>query len=78
MGDGHEHKCEKCVHFRRHYIMDKHMYYQPISDGHCVYPRLKSRKNTDKACEHFEVKEELTEPRAVVHIRCSLVISRER
>lgn len=44
--------CQDCRHFRRHYIKRGNRY-QPIGDGHCVYPRLKRRKDTTPACGHF-------------------------
>ncbi|MDP4120565.1 MAG: hypothetical protein Q8876_05875 [Bacillota bacterium] len=47
-----EYICKNCKHFRQHYIKFGESYSE-ISDGHCVYPRLKNRGTDTKACEHF-------------------------
>ena len=44
--------CKNCVHFHQHYVLDSHRA-TAINDGHCSYPRLKSRKPNKPACEHF-------------------------
>lgn len=36
---------QTCRHFRRHYVK-MGWRYDPISQGHCVYPRLKPRRRT--------------------------------
>lgn len=44
--------CQACKYFRQHYVrLGKG--YMEVSDGHCVYPRLKQRKTTTPACQHF-------------------------
>ena len=52
--------CFNCKHFRQHYIYtkfyDRYMDYAPCGVGHCTTSRIKSRKPTQKACEHFEWK----------------------
>ena len=49
--------CENCQYFRQHYV--KHgRSYLPTADGHCVYPRIKSRTRETKSCQHFKSKTE--------------------
>ena len=52
--------CFNCKHFIQHYIYtkfyDRYMDYVHCNDGHFTEPRLKGRKPTHKACEHFEWK----------------------
>ena len=36
--------CETCAHFRLHYVKRGRNWYLPLLEGHCVEPRLKSRK----------------------------------
>lgn len=45
--------CKNCIHFRQHYILDKHSC-TAVSCGHCVQPRLKHRRPEDKACAHYK------------------------
>ncbi len=47
--------CLTCKHFRQHYIR-RGRSYMPISDGHCVFPRLKLRKQDTPACPHHKKK----------------------
>lgn len=55
-------KCENCIHFRQHYILDrdfKHpelLVFQKIFIGHCTYGRIKN-KNRDDVCQNFEPKQ---------------------
>lgn len=44
--------CVNCVHFTRHYVQMLSNKFIPIADGHCAYPRLKSRRVFD-TCNHF-------------------------
>lgn len=37
-------QCGACAHFRRHYIRCEGDHYYPISYGHCVFPRIKKRR----------------------------------
>jgi len=45
-------QCGTCKHFRQHYIKAGYRY-NPISYGHCVYPRLKKRETKDSACKSY-------------------------
>lgn len=47
--------CGNCVHFRRHYVL-RDGYYMPLLYGHCVFPRLKDRRE-DGTCPHFKSQE---------------------
>jgi recombinational DNA repair protein (RecF pathway) len=44
--------CANCEHFYQHYIWTRYGY-ESIAAGHCVYPRVKSRKIYD-CYEYFE------------------------
>lgn len=44
--------CRNCKHFRKHYVKFGRSF-KEISDGHCVYPMLKTRRADTKACEHI-------------------------
>lgn len=46
-----EKHCGDCAHFRKHYIKQG-CCYRPLIYGHCVFPRLKPRKETDQ-CPHW-------------------------
>lgn len=50
--------CETCRHFRQHYVK-VHEGYAVTGYGHCVYPRLKSRRTASPACENFLPAEEI-------------------
>ncbi len=50
-----EKTCETCVHFRRHYVKFGFRY-NPVGSGHCVYPRLKLRREDAPACRHYREK----------------------
>lgn len=54
-----EQKCANCGRFIKHYIKSSGRFNE-IDNGHCVYPRLKHRDGTQKACEHFIEREEET------------------
>ena len=45
--------CGQCMHFHRHYVLDEQSC-TAVCCGHCVFPRLKSRKPDTPACVHFE------------------------
>ena len=47
--------CKTCKHFIQHYIKFKKRY-EEITRGHCVFPRIKNRESTPKACEHYKEK----------------------
>lgn len=47
--------CKDCKHFRQHYVKINRKYTE-LFYGHCVYPRLKKRETTSKACQYFEDK----------------------
>lgn len=45
-------RCEDCVHFLKHYvILDGRLL--TANCGHCVFPRVKSRKPMTAACPSF-------------------------
>jgi len=69
--------CDSCVHFRRHYIR-RGQYFWPISDGHCVYPRLKIRKIWHEGCKHFQRKEVSDEDTIPLHYSLLLFISQPK
>ena len=48
--------CEDCKYFRQHYITDGTRY-DYVYCGHCVYPRLKTRKPDTPACFYFVQRE---------------------
>lgn len=45
--------CENCKHFRQHYGLNDHQLFR-LDCGHCVHPRLQSKKPRTRACERFE------------------------
>ncbi|NBI68749.1 hypothetical protein D1646_18570 [Pseudoflavonifractor sp. 60] len=45
--------CQTCKHFRQHYVKWGEDDYQKCGSGHCVYPRLKPRRNETKACQYY-------------------------
>lgn len=44
--------CENCVHFLKHYVILGNRLFV-VNCGHCIYPRVKSRKPRTPACAHF-------------------------
>ena len=44
--------CGDCAHFRRHYIKWDEDRYVPLHLGHCVFPRLKDRRE-EEHCIHW-------------------------
>jgi len=51
--------CGNCENFHRHYTRWSHNgTYNPLDDGHCDTPRIKPRKTSNLACEHWTRKEE--------------------
>ena len=55
-----ENCCKTCVHFITHYVLTNEKYI-PIDLGHCVFPRIKPRDATTKACAHFHARQEAEE-----------------
>lgn len=53
-GEGME-CCGGCVHYYQHYV-ESGWDFTPVYDGHCVYPRLKSRLPSE-VCQHFQRRE---------------------
>lgn len=49
-----EQRCERCFHFRQHYIQYDSATFHPIACGHCVYPMIKSRSPMTPACKHYK------------------------
>jgi len=47
-----ENICQTCKHFRQHFTRRNHSYIE-VDCGHCVYPRVKTRKPETPACKHF-------------------------
>lgn len=54
-------QCGNCKHFRRHYIRCEGDHYYPISYGHCVFPRIKKRREEER-CPHWSPAEGSAEP----------------
>ena len=46
--------CKDCIHFRPHYVRRGRNWYLRTACGHCVYPRLKHRKEETPACNNFK------------------------
>lgn len=55
--------CETCKNYLQHYVVDRKIHSQsgeelfrflPTNCGHCVKPRIKTRKPGDKACIYWE------------------------
>lgn len=49
-----ENTYKNCKYFVQHYIKQEERFRSTIH-GHCIYPRVKSRKRDTKACGYFEV-----------------------
>ena len=47
-----ERVCENCRYFHQHYVRDG-CGFSKVFAGHCTYPRLKDRENSD-SCDYFE------------------------
>lgn len=48
--------CYECAYFCQHYIkMAKN--FRSVACGHCMYPRIKTRKPETPSCSHFKPKE---------------------
>ena len=47
--------CEKCKHFVQHYAKKGKSGFMPIYEGHCMHPRLKSRR-PGTPCEKFSLR----------------------
>lgn len=48
--------CKNCEHFILHYIKHARGNYAAILFGHCIKPRIKTRKANDKACAYWQEK----------------------
>lgn len=51
-------KCGNCHHYHPHFVPNIHpgngqIYFKHLTCGHCVYPRIKDRKE-DSVCQYFE------------------------
>lgn len=57
-----ESTCANCEHYVQHYTSIDGVHMTPCNCGHCVYPRVKSRKPGD-VCEKFSYKVEQTPTR---------------
>lgn len=51
--------CRNCKNFRLHYIKRARGSYAALHYGHCVKPRLKKRYIDDKACTHWQKKNDI-------------------
>ena len=49
--------CKTCVHFRQHYVPFDEIRFTETPYGHCVFPRLKERRNNTPACVHYQKRE---------------------
>ena len=45
--------CQTCMHFRQHYSLDSRKFIQ-VHCGHCVYPKVKTKKPYAKICDHYQ------------------------
>ncbi len=50
-----DYNCKNCQHFHQHYTVSQSKFHG-CDCGHCVYPRLKTRKPDTKACKHFQAR----------------------
>ena len=48
-----DYRCKNCTNFHHHYTFDKRTIFR-VYCGHCVVPKLKTRRPDAKICEHFE------------------------
>lgn len=48
--------CVTCAHFEQHYYRHVFGHFEPMDEGHCVYPRIKCRRPYD-LCDHYKRKE---------------------
>ena len=55
---GHDKLCEHCKYFIQHYVCLRKNHYTPISQGHCIHPRLKNRCVDSPACDRFSSRPE--------------------
>lgn len=55
--------CGNCTHFCQHYIKNSSNFsgYSACNSGHCVFPRVKSRKPGEQSCKYFESRNALKE-----------------
>ena len=45
--------CKDCKYFRQHYGLDDHQPFR-LNCGHCIHPRLQTKKPYARVCSHFE------------------------
>ena len=45
--------CKDCKYFRQHYGLDDHQLFR-FNCGHCIHPRLQTKKPYARVCSHFE------------------------
>ena len=48
--------CKTCKRFHQHYVRRRRGDYTAMGSGHCVKPRLKSRRCETPACANWEAK----------------------
>ena len=53
--------CQDCVHFKQHYHLTERYGFW-VDCGHCVFPGIKHRKASAKACERFSEREKPDQP----------------
>lgn len=46
--------CKTCKYFYQHYIRLTKDRYTITPSGHCVYPRIKLRRDDTPACQHYK------------------------
>ena len=46
--------CKDCKHFQQHYGMNAHKLFR-LNCGHCVHPRLQTKRPYARVCSHFEL-----------------------
>lgn len=45
--------CGTCIHYRQHYVLDKHQMLTPLWYGHCKLPKCK-HPSPDETCDRWE------------------------
>lgn len=48
-------QCKDCKHFMQHYVFSDGAFHWAYC-GHCIQPKLRSKKPDSKICDHFETK----------------------
>ena len=49
-------QCCTCMYFHQHYTFDRKKIFR-VHCGHCTMPKVKTKRPTAKACEHYERRE---------------------